>query len=276
MYRLRFNTISQLFDVPGDAQVVLPAEDLFKEIKNGPSEKTAKLIAGQRILAEIPSVLWEGSVQRIKEILSALKETGVSNVLCENIGGFNICSELGLSIHGGMYLNVMNTSSIEQYKALGAEDLTLSFEMPFAKQRALLSRKQAVLDKAKSKEQDTKYGTVMDLPLAMIIYGYLPLMKFRACPAMGKNGCKGCTRDKELVDRKGERFRILCHDSRYSELLNCVPLYVADKGLPKLDIYTLYFTVESKEECEKVFDMVSRSAEPSFRRTAGLYNRELL
>ncbi|MBO4818917.1 MAG: U32 family peptidase, partial [Firmicutes bacterium] len=77
-------------------------------------------------------------------------------------------------------------------------------------------------------------------------------------------------------DRKGERFRILCHDSVYSELLNCVPLYAADKSLPDLDFYTLYFTVESREECGSIFDMVRAKETPDFRRTAGLYSRELL
>ena len=114
------------------------------------------------------------------------------------------------------------------------------------------------------------------IPLGIVVYGYLPLMKFRACPAMGKDGCKGCTRDKFLTDRKGERFRIICRDSKYSELLNCVPLYAADKNLPDFDFHVLYFTVETREECENIYSMVRNKEIPPFRRTAGLYNRELL
>ncbi len=258
MYRLRFQTIKQLFEIPEDASVILPLEELSAHIDEPGIQG---LVSNGRIIAEMPSVLWEGSIGKVKNMLTDLKEKGLEDVLCENIGAINICNELGLKFHGGMYLNVLNSVSAGEYEGLGAKDLTLSFEMPFPKQRALLSvvKKQGI-----------------DLPLGIVVYGYLPLMKFRACPAMGKEGCKGCSRDKYLTDRKGERFRILCHDSKYSELLNCVPLYAADKALPDMNFYTLYFTVEDKKECETIFRMVQASEIPSFRRTAGLYARELL
>ena len=256
MYRLRFQTISQLFDIPQDAAAVLPAEVLAKNL---PDPRIQTLVSGRRVIAELPSVLWEGSLQNIRSTVETIKTAGVRDFLCENIGAVEICSEMDADIHGGMYLNVLNSASVSEYAKMGAEDLTLSFEMPLAKQRTLLSR---------VKDQGTKLG--------IVVYGYLPLMKFRACPAMGDSGCKGCTRDKYLTDRKGEKFRILCHDSQYSELLNCVPLYAADRSLPSFDFYTLYFTVETREECERIFYMVREKETPAFRRTAGLYNRELL
>ena len=252
MYRLRFETISQVFDIPGGVQVVLP---LFEVASN--MERISDLASEGRLIAEIPSVIWEGSVPKVRKAMESLREAGIKDYLCENIGAVELCREMDADVHGGMYLNVLNSAAIEEYAKLGAKDLTLSFEMPFAKQRALLS----------------KAG---DTDLGILVYGYLPLMKFRACPAMGKDDCRGCTRDKYLTDRKGERFRILCHDSQYSELLNCVPLYAADKALPEFSFCTLYFTVESREECSDIFGMVQRKEDPPFRRTAGLYNRELL
>ncbi len=259
MYRLRFETISQLFDVPPDAEVVIPAEEIAKHIDSEPALR--QLASEGKLIAEIPSVLWENSVERIKSLLSELGSFGIKDALCENIGAINICDELGFAIRGGAYLNVLNSMSVKEYAELGAKDLTASFEMPFGKQRKFLS----ALKKAG-----------LNVPVGIIVYGFLPLMKFRACPAMGKDGCRGCSRDKYLTDRMGEKFRILCHDSRYSELLNCVPLYAADKQLPPFDFYTLYFTVEEKEECRRIFDMVRNGKTPGFRRTAGLYNRELL
>jgi len=157
-------------------------------------------------------------------------------------------------MHGGMYLNIVNSESAVQYKSLGLVDITWSFELPFNKMR----------------------GTKSPVPAGAVTYGYLPLMKFRNCPAQGKDGCKGCTKDKVLTDRKGEKFRIICRNSEYSELLNCVPLYVADKSLPPLAFETLYFTVESKTECKNIYNMVLSKKEPDFRKTAGLYFRELL
>ena len=260
MYRLRFNTIEQLFNIPPGVEAVLPASDILKYFDE--RDDLRKLAHDSLLIAEIPSVIWEGSVESIKKILVSLKDLGVFDVLCENIGGFEFCEELGLKAHGGMYLNVLNVPALKEYDKLGAKDVTLSFEMPFNKQRAFLG--------AVSKESD------IDAKLGIVIYGYLPLMKFRACPAMGKDGCKGCTRDKYLKDRKGEKFRILCHGSKYSELLNCVPLYAADKTLPSFDFYTAYFTVESKEECEEIFRMIEAHEIPEFRHTSGLYKRELL
>lgn len=256
MYRIRFENLDQIFDIPDDVQIVVPLRALNSCIHR---DGLPDILKDRSVFAEIPSVLWEHSIDRVREELKEIKTLGISDVLCENVGAVNICRDLGMKIHGGMYLNVLNSVAIQQYERMGAETLTLSFEMPFGKIRALLG----TLPEAGKK-------------LAMVVYGYLPLMKFRACPAMGPNGCKGCTRDKYLRDRKGENFRILCRNSEYSELLNCVPLYAADKALPETEIKTLYFTVESKEECKNIFHMVVEKKTPEFRRTAGLYGRELL
>lgn len=256
MYRIRFENLNQLFDCPDDVQFVVPLHALCACIRK---DGLPDMLKNRRMFTEIPSVLWEHSIDRVRKELEEVKALGISDVLCENIGAINICGDSGMKIHGGMYLNVLNSDAIQQYRIMGGESLTLSFEMPFGKIRALLG-----------KLPDAGKG------LAMVVYGYLPLMKFRACPAMGPDGCSGCTKDKYLKDRKGESFRILCRSSEYSELLNCVPLYAADKSLPETEIKTLYFTVESKEECRDIFSMVVERKTPEFRRTAGLYGRELL
>ncbi len=244
-----------MFDPLGDTQIVLPIFDIVSDLSS-----VSSLVKEKRLIAEIPSVIWEGSMAKVRQTVERLKGEGIEDFLCENIGALGLCSESGVNIHGGMYLNVLNSSSVLEYSKLGAKDLTVSFEMPVSKQKAMLN----ALKSHKHAE------------LGILVYGYLPLMKFRACPAMGKDGCKGCTRDRYLKDRKGESFRILCHDSQYSELLNCVPLYTADKGMPDYDYYTLYFTVENSEECKEIYEMVRKRENPPFRRTTGLSNRELL
>lgn len=250
MYRLRFETAAQVFDAPG-CRIVLPLAEAARhpELKN--------------VIPEIPAVLWEHSMDKTRAMLSSFPEA-----VCENIGAVHLCRELGLVMHGGMYLNVLNTAAAEQYRQMGLANLTLSFEMPFPKMRSFLT--------AWEKRKDAVEAGPADLSVGAVVYGYLPLMKFRACPAMGPKGCSGCTRDKYLTDRKNEKFRILCRNSEYSELLNCVPLYAADKSVPPLDFQTLYFTTESREECMRIFEMVQNKEVPDFRRTAGLYNRELL
>ena len=114
------------------------------------------------------------------------------------------------------------------------------------------------------------------LKRGFIGYGYLPLMNFRNCPARANIGCGECSGESCLTDRKGESFRLLCKDRRYSQLLNCVPLYAADRSLPPADFETLYFTTESREEAQRVAELYTQRKALDGRRTAGLYFRELL
>ena len=228
--RYRFEKASQVFDTrPGDV-VILP----INEAKPGS-------------WVELPALIYPADEEKIKEKLKALQAT---DVVCENLGAIQIANELGLTAHGGMFLNVINSEAIEEYKELGLVDVTMSFEIPFKELRGMKSR----------------------LPFGIVIYGYLPLMKFRSCP----NDCKKCTGLSTITDRLGEEFTLICRNKKYSELLNCVPLYTADKPMPNCDFQTLYFTKESKEEAEEIRDMVITKAEYKGRKTGGLYHRELL
>ncbi len=110
----------------------------------------------------------------------------------------------------------------------------------------------------------------------VIGYGYLPLMKMRACPAQRERGCAGCSGIRVLTDRKGETFTLLCRQKKYMELLNCVPLYIADKPVPSLDFETLYFTTEDQGQCEYITRLYEEQSAVPFRKTGGLYYRDLL
>ena len=101
-------------------------------------------------------------------------------------------------------------------------------------------------------------------------------MQFRACPARGEKGCGACSGRPELVDRKGVVFPMVCHDRRYTTLLNSVPLYLGDKALPPFDFVTLYFATEDKETCRRVCESFRRGEAPWFDRTSGLAFRTLL
>ena len=80
----------------------------------------------------------------------------------------------------------------------------------------------------------------------------------------------------ELVDRKGVVFPMICHDRRYTTLLNSVPLYLGDKSLPPFDFVTLYFTTEDRKTCQQVYEGYRKGAAPWFDRTSGLAFRTLL
>lgn len=252
MIRARFEKISQIF--PGCPEtVILPLAELAAETAQGTqgTQKDRPCVFSL-IIAEIPSIIWPDHMETVRKQLKAVKEAGITDVMAENLGAIALAKEFGMRAHGGMFLNVLNTEALDQYRAMGMEDVTLSFELAFAESRGLAA-------------PDTGFVT----------YGCLPLMKFRNCPSQGKNGCGSCSGRNELIDRKGEHFPILCRERQYSELLNCVPLYVGDRRRPQTGFETLYFTVETRAQCREIYETYRMGAPAAFRRTAGLYFREV-
>ena len=246
-FRLRFETAGQIPDVPEDAVVILPV----KEIAAHP--ELARRF-GSRLWAELPPLVY-GSAARdaLEQALTALPGP-VQDAVCGNIGTVFLAQKAGLRVHGGFELNVLNSSAAEEYRSMELEDVLLSPELAFAKMRKMKG----------------------EMPRGAILYGYLPLMKCRACPGKTGKGCGSCTGLSKLTDRTGKEFPLICREKQYSEILNCVPLYAADRTVPKLDFEELYFTIETKEECRRICGLRAEKAPADFPRTAGLYFRELL
>ena len=211
----------------------------------------------KHIWAEIPAVIWPSHMDAVRKQLAKLKELGVYDVVVDNIGAIGLAKEFGFTMHGGMMLNILNSRALKQYLDLGLADACLSFELAFSDMRKI--------SHPGSSEGSPAWGAVL--------YGYLPLMKLRACPI---NNCAACSGRGALTDRMGEDFTIICREKQYSELLNCVPLYVGDRSIPPLGYGLLYFTTESAEECAEVFSLYKDKAPLPGRRTAGLYFRDLL
>ena len=246
--RARFEGPDQLFS-GCPKTVILPLRTLNKA-----AAEKAKACGAEQIMAEIPPVIWPSHMAAVKAQLAKLKDINITHVYVENLGALQMAREYGFTAHGGMMLNILNSVSLEEHLDLGLADACVSFEMPAADMRRL-----AFPDYA-----------------GAVVYGYLPLMKFRACPARGKDGCRSCSGRSTLTDRKGEEFTIICREKQYSELLNCVPLYAADRNLPDLSFRLLYFTTETAEECAEITRLAEEKAPLPGRRTAGLYFRELL
>ena len=89
-------------------------------------------------------------------------------------------------------------------------------------------------------------------------------------------GCAGCQGKSYLTDRKGVRFPVLCEKKQYSVLYNSVPLDVCDRKFPADIKKLLYFTMESAEECKKIYQNAKKGALSAEKHTTGLYYRELL
>ncbi len=238
--RLRFEKAEQIAGSEYAEKIILPLAQW---------EKNSELIGffeGQAV-AELPALCYDED--SLKARLQALKEKGLREVQVDNIGLLAMAGEQGFTVHGGVGLNILNTKAIEEYRSLGLCDATVSFELSRQRIRALGG----------------------DLPRGAVMYGRLPLMRFRACP---KNDCAHCDGTTTLTDRMDIAFPLLCTEKQYQTLYNSRPLWAVDKGDFHIDFMTLYFTDESEPQpiIEDCLDCLPAPVE----HTNGLYLKEVM
>ncbi len=240
----RFAQPSQVVCEENFEKLIIPIEKLT-------ADDAARF--GEKLIGELPWLLFPGEEAKFENMLSALKDAGLKEVWGDNIYAPRFAKRLGLELHLGAGLNITNSQALDEYAKLGAKSATVSFE---------LAMKNIV-----------KLGG--EIPRGIIAYGRLPLMRLRSCPARGDKGCGNCPGFNTLTDRIGARFPLVCSQRRYSTLLNSVSLHIAHQNLTGLDHIVLYFTLEDKTECERVTCdyLLSRKAEGE--RTGGLYYRQL-
>ena len=245
--RIRAEKFEQvLFENDAEA-IVLPLSEIEKH-----PEAIEKF--GEKLFAELPALVFAFDEEKIKERLSALYKKGLRHALCENICTLRLAKDCGLTVHGGYGLNILNSLALEEYEKLGVSDATVSFELSSPKIRDLGG----------------------NIKRGILGYGYLPLMRMRACPIKKASGCKNCSGKGKIKDRMGKEFTYLCFEKKFGTLLNSVPLYVADKDFSGIDFMTLWFTVETPENCKKIYEMFKNKVPADFEKTNGLYFRELL
>jgi putative protease len=100
-------------------------------------------------------------------------------------------------------------------------------------------------------------------------------MVYRNCPIRASIGCAACRGQGTLTDRKGITFPVECGQRQYSQLLNSIPLHIAERDNPG-DFRLLYFTREDKADCQWILEDFRLNRKAATRRTGGLYYRELL
>jgi len=208
----------------------------------------------EKIVIELPDLIYPNSEDKVLKELQKLKSLGFKNAISGNIGGIEIIKNSELTAFGGHTLNISNSDAVEFYENQGVKDLTLSVELS-----------------AKSIDNISS-----NVKIGAYCYGNLPLMFFRNCPLKQKDGCGNCNGKRKITDRKNIEFDVLCHDKMYSVLHNSVPLYISDKINLNCDFVTMYFSDESKEECKEILNLCKNKLPAPFKKTAGLYLREVL
>ncbi len=204
------------------------------------------------VAVEVPRGMF-GREEQIERQLEKVKEIGVSDVMCHNVGVLYTAKKLGFTLHGGFGLNLVNTYDLLWAEEYGLKDVELSYELTFERINSLGG----------------------SIERGIISYGYLPLMLCRNCPNKSEGiDCKTCKNQSKMQDRKGMKFFLKC-DGNCVEVLNCVPLFIAREEISKvfLNFNILRFTVENYvENVENLMDFKGFSMLKD-KFTRGLYKR---
>lgn len=206
----------------------------------------------------LPRVAWDRECPGLREKLEQVRALGVKDALLGNLGMFPIARELGFTLRGDFGLEIYNAQALKEYKRLGLQSATLSFELKLAQIRDL------------SKCLDTE----------LITYGRLPLMLMENCIIKNRTGSCGCQNTNILTDRKGARFPVVSAPGCRNELLNSQKLFLADKAADyrRIGLWAqrLLFTTENPRECVQVAQRyLEQGSWAPNEYTRGLYYRDV-
>ena len=213
----------ELLDL-GPALVYVPLDELAAHPE----------LAGANVGVILPRIAWDRERPDMIEKLKKVYGLGVRDALVGNLGMIQVARDLGFTLRGDFGLEVYNSQAVKEFKRLGFQSLTLSFELKFPQLRDI------------SKSLDTE----------LIAYGRLPLMIMENCIVKNRDGQCGREKENVLTDRKGARFPVVCAPGCRNELLNSQTLFLADKAADyrRIGLWAqrLLFTTESPEECVRV------------------------
>ena len=236
----RFEDISQIpKSLSGIDAVIFPLEKDF-DIN----------IEVAELIADIPRGII--SEELIRKRLRVFKEKGFKTAVCGNLSAVQIATEEGFKIIAGTGLNVLNSESAGVVAELGAG-------------RVILSNEVTLNDAARLNSP---------IPRGIVAYGNIPLMLFKNCPIKNGKNCADCDKRGSIADRKNTEFPVRCRMG-FSELLNSVPIWLADRGedLKAVDFTVLYFLGESESRVSEVINAYKNGLPADTEYTRGLFYR---
>lgn len=214
------------------ALIALPLE----EIADHPDEVRATIDRNVPVAVVLPRICFDREMDGLRSRLETCLEVGVTDAYVGNLGMIAVCREFGLHMRGDIGLNVFNSQGVKEYKRLGFQSLTASFEAKLAQIR----------DIAKA------------VDLEIVAYGRLPLMITENCAIKDQSGKCVCSNVNLLTDRKGVRFPVERAYGCRNEILNANKVFLADKRADwtkaGLRAIRLLFTTENGVECSQVLE----------------------
>ena len=200
------------------------------------------------------------SSSRIGKILSRLKESGITRVLCHTPGQAADVIGKGMTADISFRANIVSEAAANYYDSLGCASVFASPELPAP--------------------------AVCAMGLAACVYGKLPAMTLSRCVicqnAQGKAVCpKGnisgrtdvfsakehrCRRI--LTDRTGAQFAVFGQPDCENILTNAVPVWMGDRmdSLSGASVHHFFFTDESAADVLAVLGRYDRGEKSEGRR----------
>ena len=228
------------------------------EIAAHPDEVRRAMDKGVPVAAVLPRICFDREMDLLRRLMEQTRELGVTEALLGNLGFIVPAREMGFDIRGDFGLQVFNSQAAKEYKRMGFQSLTASFELKLAQIRDL------------TKAVDTE----------MIAYGRLPLMITENCAIKNQSGKCVCSNVNTLTDRKGVRFPVVKAWGCRNEILNANKLWLADKAADYkragLWAVRLSFTTENGLECAQVLERYRGEGNYTPNNfTRGLYYRDV-
>ncbi len=185
--------------------------------------------AGIAVAAVLPRVITDTELKQVAALLKTVREQGVQEALCGNIGHIALAKAADFVVRGDFGLNVFNAQTLRVLADAQLASATASFELRLAQVR----------DMAKC------------LDTELILYGRLPCMvsdQDILRRAAGESAA--------LSDRMGSVFPVMKEFGCRTVIYNAHKLFLADR-LPDVAACGLWagrlmFTTESPRECVEV------------------------
>ena len=196
----------------------------------------ASLAKRLNVCAVLPRIVHDGEVAAMQQAMVKVKNAGVTQVLCGNLGHLLPARECGMTIRGDFGLNLYNSGAVNTARTLELASACLSFEMTLPQIR----------DVSKA------------VPCEILSYGRLPLMVTENCLIRGRTGnCTCHLTGTKLMDKTGAEFPVIKDGNTCrSVILNGKKLNWLDRShdLDKLGLWAtrLYFTTENPHEVDQV------------------------
>ncbi|MDR1002133.1 MAG: U32 family peptidase [Oscillospiraceae bacterium] len=220
-----------------------------------------------KLFTEAPRAFF-GQEERLLLLMKKAADAGITDITVHNIGQIALAQKAGLSPHGGFGLNVISRHALAAAEDMGLHSCEMSFEMTLAQMREINSP-----------------SSEMTIPSAVIVYGHLPLMLTRNCPAAQNGHCGRSNPSRggenpafdrglcEITDRLGNKLPVRCAFG-CSEVFNPIPVSIVDKTdkIRNINRFVARFYVENYVETGKILsDMICGKTDSFKGATRGLY-----